>query len=183
MWKTAASIATRHCRRSLPAFKAVALVCPTQSRLSVLPTTFACFRKAPQSFFSTSQARWNVQYSISELTPDNYHRISDRTMDRMVEVLEDIGDETDIDGFDLEYSQGVMTLKLGEHGTYVINKQPPNQQIWLSSPKSGPKRYDYDAQHKRWFYHRDNHTLDELLKEELSEILNRDLNLLEDLDV
>jgi frataxin len=29
---------------------------------------------------------------------------------------------------------GVLTLNLGTHGTYVINKQPPNKQIWLSSP-------------------------------------------------
>ena len=28
-------------------------------------------------------------------------------------------------------------------GTYVLNKQPPNKQIWLSSPVSGPKRYDW----------------------------------------
>lgn len=30
-------------------------------------------------------------------------------------------------------------------GTYVLNKQPPNKQIWLSSPISGPKRYDWVA--------------------------------------
>lgn len=29
---------------------------------------------------------------------------------------------------------GVLTVKLGRHGTYVINKQTPNRQIWLSSP-------------------------------------------------
>lgn len=29
---------------------------------------------------------------------------------------------------------GVLTLSLGPHGTYVINKQPPNKEIWLSSP-------------------------------------------------
>jgi len=29
---------------------------------------------------------------------------------------------------------GVLTVKLGEHGTYVINKQAPNRQMWLSSP-------------------------------------------------
>ena len=29
---------------------------------------------------------------------------------------------------------GVLTLTLGDNGTYVINKQPPNKQIWLSSP-------------------------------------------------
>lgn len=28
----------------------------------------------------------------------------------------------------------VLTLKLGSLGTYVINKQTPNRQIWLSSP-------------------------------------------------
>jgi len=25
----------------------------------------------------------------------------------------------------------------------VINKQPPNRQIWLSSPISGPRRFDW----------------------------------------
>lgn len=30
--------------------------------------------------------------------------------------------------------QGVMTLTLGGLGTYVINKQGPNQEIWMSSP-------------------------------------------------
>lgn len=30
---------------------------------------------------------------------------------------------------------GVLTLRMGSAGTYVINKQPPNQQIWLSSPR------------------------------------------------
>lgn len=34
------------------------------------------------------------------------------------------------------HQSGVLTLKLDEHGTYVINKQPPNKQIWLSSPIS-----------------------------------------------
>ena len=31
---------------------------------------------------------------------------------------------------------GVLTINVGgELGTYVINKQSPNKQIWLSSPK------------------------------------------------
>ena len=36
---------------------------------------------------------------------------------------------------------GVLTVKVGDHGTYVINKQTPNKQIWLSSPT----RYDQDG--------------------------------------
>ena len=32
------------------------------------------------------------------------------------------------------FQDGVLTLKLGSQGTYVINKQTPNAQVWLSSP-------------------------------------------------
>lgn len=27
-----------------------------------------------------------------------------------------------------------MTVRLGDLGTYVLNKQTPNRQLWLSSP-------------------------------------------------
>lgn len=73
---------------------------------------------------------------------------------------------------------GVLTLKFPPAGTYVINKQPPNKQIWLSSPISGPKRYDYavlsegqDAKEGTgaggWVYMRDGSTLAELLEAEI----------------
>ena len=57
-------------------------------------------------------------------------------------------------------------------GTYVINKQPPNKQIWLSSPVSGPKRYDYvstaeDKGSGEWVYLRDGTTMSGLLEEEI----------------
>lgn len=63
-------------------------------------------------------------------------------------------------------------------GTYAINKQPPNKQIWLSSPKSGPKRYDYvivgegqqnkqDTATGEWVYLRDGTTLNDLLANEI----------------
>lgn len=29
---------------------------------------------------------------------------------------------------------GVLTVGLGTHGTYVLNKQAPNREIWWSSP-------------------------------------------------
>ncbi len=33
------------------------------------------------------------------------------------------------------FQSGVLTVKMGgDLGTYVINKQTPNKQIWLSSP-------------------------------------------------
>lgn len=72
-----------------------------------------------------------------------------------------------------------MTLDFGPKvGTYVVNKQPPNKQIWLSSPKSGPKRYDWvavgegqgDKQETAegdWVYLRDRSTLTKLFLDEL----------------
>ena len=64
----------------------------------------------------------------------------------------------------------MLTVKFGrEYGTYVVNRQVPNQQIWLSSPKSGPKRYDFiDG---TWIYKHDGKSLHELLNEEISDIV------------
>ena len=73
---------------------------------------------------------------------------------------------------------GVLTVDFPGIGTYVINKQPPNKQIWLSSPISGPKRYDWyiigDSQGEKggtaggnWVYARDESTLSELFSKEL----------------
>ncbi|KAF7644876.1 hypothetical protein LDENG_00214220, partial [Lucifuga dentata] len=71
---------------------------------------------------------------------------------------------------------GVLTVKVGgDHGTYVINKQTPNKQIWLSSPSSGPKRYSWTG--KRWVYSHDGVSLHQLLSTEFSSIFNRNLNL------
>lgn len=63
---------------------------------------------------------------------------------------------------------GVLTLQLGNAGTYVINKQTPNKQIWLSSPTSGPKRYDFI--NGVWVYRHTGVTLHDLLTEELSPV-------------
>lgn len=81
----------------------------------------------------------------------------------------------------------------------MINKQPPNKQIWLSSPVSGPKRYDWvvagrdAAQHEKegsvllddaeaagddgeggkWIYIRDGSGLSDLLKNEIGVVVKK----------
>lgn len=60
----------------------------------------------------------------------------------------------------------------------MLNKQPPNKQIWLSSPITGPKRFDWvvagESMHQKegggvgdWVYLRDGTSLTELLRKEL----------------
>ena len=92
-----------------------------------------------------------------------YHDVADRTLhsiqDRVEDFLEDHYDAGAIDDDDndddedipeVNYASGVLTIYLPPHGTYVINKQTPNQQIWWSSPISGPRRYEYDEKRKLW---------------------------------
>ncbi|KAJ5605683.1 hypothetical protein N7510_008464 [Penicillium lagena] len=77
---------------------------------------------------------------------------------------------------------GVLNITVPAIGTFVLNKQPPNKQIWLSSPISGPKRYDWivggDRMHEKqesrpfisgqWVYLRDGSNLTDLLNSELT---------------
>jgi frataxin len=73
---------------------------------------------------------------------------------------------------------GVLEIAVQSKGTYVLNKQPPNKQIWLSSPLSGPKRFDWvvsgEGAHQKegggfgdWIYLRDGTSLTSLLRKEL----------------
>lgn len=77
-----------------------------------------------------------------------------------------------------------MTINFGSsHGTYVINRQSPNRQIWLSSPTSGPKRYDFvptnqTASEGCWVYKHDGITLHELLQEEIRLIVRREVEFM-----
>ncbi|KAF9451782.1 Frataxin [Macrolepiota fuliginosa MF-IS2] len=114
---------------------------------------------------------------FSDLPMERYHALSDSTMDSLLDSLENLLDNVGNANYEVEYHSGVLTLGLGDKGTYVINKQPPNKQIWLSSPFSGPKRYDYCESTDDWFYSRDGRTMGNLLNEELSKVLGRDIDL------
>ncbi|XP_010604186.1 frataxin, mitochondrial, partial [Fukomys damarensis] len=106
-----------------------------------------------------------------------YERLAEETLDSLAEFFEDLADEPcTLEDYDVSFGSGVLTVKLGgDLGTYVINKQTPNKQIWLSSPSSGPKRYDWTG--KSWVYSHDGISLHELLATELTEALKTKLDL------
>jgi len=68
------------------------------------------------------------------ISEETFHSVASDTLDMLQEKIEAHGEDLDVDGFDMNYSDGVMTVRLGDLGTYVLNKQTPNRQIWLSSP-------------------------------------------------
>uniref|UniRef100_A0A182T116 ferroxidase n=1 Tax=Anopheles maculatus TaxID=74869 RepID=A0A182T116_9DIPT len=105
------------------------------------------------------------------------------TLESLVDYFEQIIDETStLKNPDVTYGDGVLTVSFGEpYGTYVINRQLPNRQIWLSSPTSGPKRYDFIPDKRTvnegyWLYRHDGVTLHELLQQEISAIVGRKLD-------
>ena len=81
----------------------------------------------------------------------------------MQEVYEDLADTELSLEMEVDYADGVLNVVVGSLGTFVLNKQAPNLQIWLSSPVSGPLRYDFCASSTSWQNSRDQHDLLERL--------------------
>ena len=96
-----------------------------------------------------------------------FHKLADELLGNLQDAVEAWGEDYDVEDFDFSHEDGVVTIQMGRHGTYVLNKQAPNRQIWMSSPVSGPLRYDYDEGKKSWVYSRDGHCLHERLRDEL----------------
>ncbi|XP_074850914.1 frataxin, mitochondrial [Carettochelys insculpta] len=116
----------------------------------------------------------NDKSSLDEAT---YEKLAEETLDSLADFFEDLADKPFTpDDYDVSFGNGVLTAKLGgDMGTYVINKQTPNKQIWLSSPTSGPKRYDWTG--RNWVYYHDGVSLHDLLEAELSEALKTKIDL------
>lgn len=124
-------------------------------------------------FYSINTVGEDVSDAIDNISIGEYHRVADEYLETLADELETLAEE--YPQVDAELSHGVLTLVLPPYGTYVINKQPPNQQIWLSSPVSGPKRFDLIK--SRWITLRDNSSLTETLETELSSALGSETKL------
>ncbi len=126
-----------------------------------------------------------------------YHDVADQTLHSIQDGVEDFleqwydtGDDDNEDIPEVNYASGVLTIYLPSHGTYVINKQTPNQQIWWSSPISGPRRYEYDEKRKQWMNSRavdvssnddaiygEDDTLGGILNKEFKELFGQSIGL------
>ncbi|XP_050667511.1 frataxin homolog, mitochondrial [Leptidea sinapis] len=115
----------------------------------------------------------NISNNIEQAV---FEDICNETLESLCEYFEEVIDQSSsLKGADVTFSDGVLTIFLGpEHGTYVINRQTPNKQIWLSSPVSGPKRYDLALENGGyWVYKHDGVTLHKLLQSEISKIIEK----------
>ena len=116
---------------------------------------------------ASSAAGDGATRAASSAAGDDYVALADECLDTILEKADELSDERD--DVEAELSSGVLTLKIAGAGTWVINKQVPNRQLWLSSPVSGPCRYEHvDG---TWTHTRDGSSLAELLERELGLIM------------
>uniref|UniRef100_A0A162AHF7 Ferroxidase n=1 Tax=Daucus carota subsp. sativus TaxID=79200 RepID=A0A162AHF7_DAUCS len=144
-----------------------------------------------------------VDYRHESFSEDEFHNLADSAIHHLLEKIEDYGDSVDIDGFDIDYGNQVLTVKFGNLGTYVLNKQTPNRQIWMSSPvsqpkfgsfaysvtpvafyvklgikaTSGPSRFDWDQSAQAWVYRRTKEYLFNILESELAQLCGHAITL------
>ncbi|CAK7230366.1 Mitochondrial matrix iron chaperone [Sporothrix curviconia] len=191
MPRPALAAPSRICWRAVPAVSAgsrrlfsCTAPCATSSAFRPSASRLA----QPPQAAAPSLSAYTPQSAVepAEMTESEYHALADEYLDRLLVRLEDMQDARE--DVDVEYASGVLTLAFTASEasprprTYVINKQPPNKQIWLSSPISGPKRYDWvldagatglDAPGK-WIYLKDGSALNDLLRDEMDVDLDAD---------
>ncbi|BFZ56601.1 hypothetical protein PYCC9005_003648 [Savitreella phatthalungensis] len=120
----------------------------------------------PRSLTTRTMATKSVGGRPATLDGGRYMRLATSSLNLVLRRLERCGEDGRGEEFDVDLSDGVMNVVFGGTGeTYVINRQPPSKQIWLSSPVSGPKRFDF-YEGEGWVYTKDGTRLKALLEEE-----------------
>ncbi|CUF13011.1 frataxin, mitochondrial, putative [Bodo saltans] len=145
-------------------------------RVAFISKTFTLMRRAqhtlPHLLLSSSAA---VRLHQSKAGMEGFHNIAfNSAADALLEEMESAIEACDSDVVeDINYSDGVLNIDTTK-GSFVLNKQAPNIQLWLSSPISGPHHYNMINEEGRvvWRSDKDQHDLVEKMERELSEVLS-----------
>ena len=94
-----------------------------------------------------------------------FETIAEKTLNILLDRIDDIlGDE-----FDVDLNGGILNIELENGSQYVINKNAPNYEIWISSPLSGASHYYLEDDLKTWVDTRSGDKLFDKLAQELSQ--------------
>jgi frataxin len=92
--------------------------------------------------------------------------------DLMQQIDDALGDVMDVD-----LEGGILMIELADGGQYVINKQAPNREIWMSSPLSGARHFYFDAELNAWIDTRAGGNLYDLLSAEMTQASGKSFSL------
>ena len=94
-----------------------------------------------------------------------FENIAEKTLNMLLDRIDDaLGD-----AFDVDLNGGILTIELKNGAQYVINKNAPNYEIWMSSPHSGASHYYLDDDLETWVDTRNGDKFFEKLSQELSQ--------------
>lgn len=161
----------------IPGIRTTLLTTPRISLLPISKLNFPNSRLQAQRFYSESFTLGDeIPKEVANLSVHIYHEEADNLLETISDKLEALSQKYPESIPEVELTQGVMQLELGGIGSYVINKQPPNKQIWLASPVSGPNRFDFYQ--NEWISLRDGAKLLDILNDEVnSAVTQEDVDL------
>ena len=87
-----------------------------------------------------------IKQTLSQTISENTRNLSSfiNLVDKsLTNIFESIVDKNYNFIEDLDLSNGILKIDLKNNKAYIINIQKNNKQTWLSSPFSGPKRFEY----------------------------------------
>ena len=129
------------------------------------------FIKHFKSFYLTKKLIPKFFFSM-KLNINEYLSYVDKTLMHINDNIESL----ELDEIDCNFDHnGVLNFSI-DNKKYVLNIQRPNQQLWLSSPVSGPLKFEYEIEKNRWIDVKHQYELYELLTNEINSLL-KGLNL------
>ena len=94
-----------------------------------------------------------------------FENIAEKTLNMLLDRIDDaLGD-----AFDVDLNGGILIIELENTAQYIINKNAPNYEIWMSSPLSGASHYYLEDDLKTWVDTRSGNKLFDKLAQELSQ--------------
>lgn len=91
---------------------------------------------------------------------------------KALEHINDKLDDCELELIESNYDNtGVLNFQISSKKKFVLNIQRPNQQLWLSSPISGPFRFEFSEEKNKWYDVKNNIELYQLLMNDINKIL------------
>lgn len=122
-------------------------------------------------------ARMNTDHHPSIQTTDTPPALFEAESIALLEMFENVLEEDHFQDLvdDINCSDGVLSVSIVGHGTWVINKHSHTRQVWMSSPKSGPNKYNYHEGVGKWLGERDRHSFHDRLQGEFSAVFGQEV--------
>ena len=145
-----------------------------------MKTFFNINNKTKNIFHFKQSLKFSKYFFSLKLSLNDYLHEIDKTLAHINDVI----DVLDLDAVDCNYDgSGVLKFQITDNKKFVLNIQRPTQQLWVSSPVSGPYKFEYDLDKKCWVDTKHNYELCDLLTKEINQLfkeynINSNVNLI-----